>query len=106
MRVPDCVLGIYHANMQHAADKRSTVKGDQAVPGSWSWFKEWTGYVVTILPYVSSGIVLLPGLSLVTKGAILLFFAILVLAIRVVHEKAGLEVTDVKEKKKRPHANG
>jgi hypothetical protein len=89
----------------HVASSARRTKGDQAPAGSWSWFKEWTGYLVTILPYVSSGIVLLPGLSLVAKGAILLFFAILVLAIRVVHEKAGLEVTDVSKKKKRPHAN-
>lgn len=91
--------------MQHNASKATEVKGDQAPVGSWSWFKEWTGYLVTVLPYVSSGIVLLPSLSLVTKGAILLFFVILVLAIRVVHEKAGLEVTGPGEKRKRPHAN-
>lgn len=79
-------------------------KGDEAPEGSWSWFKEWTGYIVTILPYVSSGIVLIPGLTVVTKAAILLGFAVLVLAIRVVHEKAGLEVTDSREKQKKPHA--
>ena len=92
--------------MQNSARESSRIEGGQAPPGSWSWFKEWTGYLVTILPYISSGIVLLPGLSLEIKGAILLFFAVLVLAIRVVHEKAGLEVTDPSEKKKRPHANG
>ncbi|HET7815228.1 MAG TPA: hypothetical protein VFL13_12760 [Candidatus Baltobacteraceae bacterium] len=87
------------------ATRKKQQKGDEAPEGSWSWFKEWTGYLVTLLPYVSSGIVLLPKLSIVTKGAILLFFAILVLAIRVVHEKAGLEVTDESEKEKKPGAS-
>lgn len=84
--------------------RRIAQKGDRAPEGSWSWFKEWTGYLVTVLPYVSSGIVLIPRLPLMTKGAILLGFAILVLAIRVVHEKAGLEVTDSREKEKKPGA--
>lgn|GEM_PF-6391245 len=73
-----------------------------AQPGTWSWWKEWTGYLVTVLPYVSAGIVLIPGLHIWAKGGILLVFAVAVLAIRVVHEKAGIEVTGSPQRGKRP----
>lgn len=73
-------------------------------PGTWSWWKEWTGYLVTVLPYVSAGIVLIPSLSVWTKGGILLFFAVLVIGIRVVHEKAGIEITGKPQRKKKPRA--
>lgn len=74
--------------------KSASVRPDDAAkPGTWSWLKEWTGYVVTVLPYVSSGLVLIPNLSLTVKAIILLVFAIFVLAVRVLHEKAGIEVT-------------
>lgn len=72
-------------------------------PGTWSWWKEWTGYLVTLLPYVSAGIVLIPSLQVYVKGAILLLFAVVVLAIRVLHEKAGIEVTGNEERKKKSH---
>ncbi len=71
-------------------------------PGTWSWWKEWSGYIVTILPYVSSGIVLIPGLSIYVKGAILALFAAIVLIVRVLHEKAGIEVTSAEQRKKKP----
>ena len=74
----------------------------EAAPGTWSWFKEYTGYTVTILPYVSAGIVLIPQLSGWVKGAILFVFAVVVLAVRVLHEKAGIEVTGDDERKKKP----
>lgn len=74
----------------------------EAPRGSWSWLKEYTGYTVTILPYVSAGIVLIPQLNVWIKGAILFAFAAVVLAIRVLHEKAGIEVTGVNERKKKP----
>ncbi|MFN2449229.1 MAG: hypothetical protein ABR508_05475 [Candidatus Baltobacteraceae bacterium] len=80
------------------------LKDDQAAPGSWSWLKEWTGYLVTLLPYVSAGIVLINSIPILVKGAILFVFAAVVLAIRVLHEKAGIEVTGPKQKAKRPHA--
>jgi hypothetical protein len=76
--------------------------GDEAPPGTWSWLKEWTGYVVTVLPYVSSGLVLIPSLSLLTKAIILIIFGSFVLTVRVLHEKAGIEITTEHEKKKRP----
>lgn len=74
----------------------------EAAPGTWSWLKEYTGYTVTILPYVSAGIVLIPQLNIWIKGGILFFFAIVVLAVRVLHEKAGIEVTGEDERKKKP----
>lgn len=74
----------------------------EAPRGSWSWLKEYTGYTVTILPYVSAGIVLIPQLNVWIKGAILFVFASVVLAVRVLHEKAGIEVTGSSERKKRP----
>lgn len=70
-------------------------------PGTWSWVKEYTGYIVTILPYVSAGLVLIPSLSIWIKAAILLVFAILVLYVRIWHEKAGIEVTDVNKRRKK-----
>lgn len=72
-----------------------------AAPGTWSWLKEYTGYTVTILPYVSAGIVLIPQLGIWVKGAILFVFAVVVLAVRVLHEKAGIEVTGDSERKKK-----
>ena len=90
--------------MQTAAKR--PLKRDQAPAGSWSWLKEWTGYLTTVLPYVSAGMLLVPGIPVAAKAGILLFFAIFVLAIRVVHEKAGIEVTSNDERMKRPHANG
>lgn len=80
------------------AGKKLTI---EAAPGTWSWLKEYTGYTVTILPYVSAGIVLIPGLNVWIKVAILVVFAVAVLAIRVLHEKAGIEVTGVSERKKK-----
>ncbi|HEY1977577.1 MAG TPA: hypothetical protein VGG89_13565 [Candidatus Baltobacteraceae bacterium] len=74
----------------------------EAPPGSWSWFKEYTGYLVTILPYVSAGLVLIPRLNVWIKAAILFFFAVVVLLIRVLHEKAGIEVTAGAERQKKP----
>ena len=74
----------------------------QPAPGTWSWIKEFSGYVVTILPYVSAGLVLIPSLGVWYKAGILAFFAALVLYVRVWHEKAGIEVTDVSKRRKRP----
>jgi len=74
----------------------------EAPPGSWSWFKEYTGYAVTALPYVSAGLVLIPGLNVWIKAAILLCFAVAVIAIRVLHEKAGIEVTGGAERQRKP----
>ena len=80
---------------------QETRSGSEAPPGSWSWVKEWTGYVVTVLPYVSAGLVLIPQLSITIKAIILFAFAVLVLTVRILHEKAGVEVTspDMKAKK-------
>ena len=86
--------------MQHANARPRPA--DQAAPGTWSWLKEWTGYVVTILPYLSAGLVLIPGLHVLAKAAILVAFAAFVLAVRVLHEKAGIEVEGSKQKRKRP----
>lgn len=74
----------------------------EAPPGSWSWLKEYTGYAVTILPYVSAGLVLIAGLSVWIKAAILFVFVVVVLMIRVLHEKAGIEVTGPRERQKKP----
>lgn len=74
----------------------------EAPPGSWSWLKEYTGYAVTILPYVSAGLVLIPSLNVWIKAAILFCFAVIVIAIRVLHEKAGIEVTDGSKRQKKP----
>lgn len=74
----------------------------EAQPGTWSWLKEYSGYAVTILPYVSAGLVLIQGLSVWIKAAILFFFAVIVLMVRVVHEKAGIEVTGPEERQKKP----
>jgi hypothetical protein len=74
----------------------------EAPPGSWTWLKEYTGYAVTILPYVSAGLVLIQGLSVWVKAAILFCFAVIVLLIRVLHEKAGIEVTDGAKRQKKP----
>lgn len=73
-----------------------------AAPGTWSWLKEWSGYIVTVLPYVSSALVLVPGLNVTAKFAILLVFGTFVVLVRIVHEKAGIEVTGPKQRKKRP----
>jgi len=82
----------------------ATADDTDVAPGTWSWLKEWTGYLVTLLPYVSSGIVLIPGLSIVMKVIIIVVFALVVLAIRVVHEKAGIEVTGDAKRRKKPAA--
>ena len=74
----------------------------EAPPGSWSWLKEYSGYAVTILPYVSAGLVLIQGLSVWIKAAILFVFAVVVLLVRVLHEKAGIEVTDEPKRQKKP----
>lgn len=74
----------------------------EARPGTWSWLKEYSGYAVTILPYVSAGLVLIQNLSVWIKAAILFVFAVVVVLIRVVHEKAGIEVTGAKERQKKP----
>jgi hypothetical protein len=74
----------------------------EATPGTWSWLKEWTGYVVTVLPYVSSAVVLIPNLQISTKFAVLAVFGALVLLVRVLHEKAGVEITGGPQKAKRP----
>jgi hypothetical protein len=74
----------------------------KASPGTWSWIKEWSGYVVTVLPYVSAGLVLIPGLAVWAKAVILFIFAAIVLYIRVWHEKAGVEVTAKDQRQKRP----
>lgn len=67
---------------------------DQPEPGTWAWLKEYTGYIVTILPYVSSGLVLVPGINIWIKAGILFIFAAIVLYVRIWHEKAGIEVTE------------
>jgi hypothetical protein len=74
----------------------------EAEPGTWSWLKEYTGYAVTILPYVSAGLVLIPNLSVWIKAAILFIFAVVVLFVRVLHEKAGIEITGDSERHKKP----
>ncbi len=73
-----------------------------AAPGTWSWLKEWSGYIVTVLPYVSSGLVLVPGLSVTAKFAILFVFGAFVVLVRILHEKAGIEVTGPAQRRKRP----
>lgn len=75
---------------------------DEPQPGTWSWIKEYTGYVVTVLPYVSAGLVLIPSLSVWIKAAILFIFAVLVLYVRLWHEKAGIETTSAPERRKQP----
>ena len=74
----------------------------RADPGTWAWLKEWTGYTVTVLPYISSALVLIPGLGVEVKLAILAAFATFVLTIRVLHEKAGIELEGAPERHKRP----
>jgi MFS superfamily sulfate permease-like transporter len=76
----------------------------RVAPWTWSWLKQWTGYLVTVLPYVSAGLVLIPQLGLWPKAAILAVFTVLVLAIRVVHEKSGIEITGDDKRGKRPRA--
>jgi hypothetical protein len=76
-------------------------RSDEPQPGTWSWVKEYTGYVVTVLPYVSAGLVLIPSLNVWVKAGILLVFAILVLYVRIWHEKAGIEVTDENKRRKK-----
>jgi hypothetical protein len=44
---------------------------------------------------------LIPELNVWVKGAILFVFAATVLAIRVLHEKAGIEITDDSLRKKK-----
>lgn len=98
----------------HVADRKKDP--DEPQPGTWSWIKEYTGYVVTVLPYVSAGLVLIPGIHVWVKGAILFVFAVLVLYVRLWHEKAGIEVTGPKQREKKrnldaiqrhaPHAGG
>lgn len=87
------------ASRVRAKAKELTV---EAQPGTWSWLKEYSGYTVTILPYISAGLVLIVGLSVWIKAAILFVFAAVVLVIRVLHEKAGIEVTGVRERQKKP----
>jgi hypothetical protein len=74
---------------------------DQPPPGTWAWLKEYTGYVVTVLPYVSAGLVLIPGLNIWVKAGILCVFAVLVLYVRIWHEKAAIEVTDSRQRQKK-----
>jgi hypothetical protein len=76
--------------------------GGDATPGSWSWLKLWSGYIVTVLPYVSAALVLIPGLDLRIKFVVLGAFGSFVLAVRVLHEKAGVEITGPREKSKYP----
>jgi hypothetical protein len=76
--------------------------GSEAEPGTWSWLKLWSGYVVTVLPYVSAALVLIPGILLGLKFTILALFGIFVITVRIVHEKAGVEVTGMRQKQKRP----
>jgi hypothetical protein len=87
-----------------AASVRSKAKKltVEAEPGTWSWLKEYTGYTVTVLPYISAGLVLIEGLSVWIKGAILFVFAVIVLLVRILHEKAGIEVTGEPERQKKP----
>jgi hypothetical protein len=84
-----------------AAERNKAGDPPQPEPGTWSWLKEYTGYLVTVLPYVSAGLVLIPTLKLWIKVGILIVFAVLVLYIRVWHEKAGIAVTSDKERRKR-----
>jgi hypothetical protein len=81
---------------------QSRLKTGDATPGTWSWLKEWSGYIVTVLPYLSSMLVLVPGLSLGIKVAILVTFTLFVLTVRVLHEKASLETTGSAQRHKRP----
>lgn len=85
---------------QSASGKRP-LSADQPAPGTWSWLKEYTGYVVTVLPYVSAGLVLIPGLNIWAKGGILFVFVVLVLYVRIWHEIAGIEVTDGQKRQKK-----
>jgi hypothetical protein len=57
---------------------------------------------VTVLPYVSAALVLIPGVAIDVKFAILAIFGTFVVAVRIVHEKAGVEVTGMPQKQKRP----
>lgn len=93
-------MGITTSVLQQAASRQRS--GDKAPPGTWSWLKLWSGYVVTVLPYVSALLVLIPGLSIAVKAGILVAFGIFVVTVRVLHEKAGVEVTGSDEKHKRP----
>jgi hypothetical protein len=88
--------------MQTLSPRSSTHGGADATPGTWSWLKEWTGYVVTVLPYMSSALVLIPNIPIALKFAIVGVFGIFVLLVRVLHEKAGVEVTGAPQKAKRP----
>lgn len=74
----------------------------QPQSGTWAWIKEYTGYVVTVLPYVSSALVLIPSISTPVKFAILAAFAALVLYVRIWHEKAGIATEGPKQKHKAP----
>lgn len=90
--------------MMLARGAKRDLKDAHARPGTWSWWKEWTGYLVTVLPYVSAGIVLIPSLSVLVKAGILAVFAATVLAIRVIHEKAGIEVEGRSQRAKKPRS--
>lgn len=93
-----------NTSARHAATSPSmpASRDDKAMPGTWTWLKEWTGYIVTVLPYVSAALVLIPGLRIATKFAILVLFCVFVVCVRVLHEKAGIEVTSEPQRAKRP----
>lgn len=84
-----------------ARKSRRRLDRDQPEPWTWAWLKEYTGYVVTVLPYVSAGLVLMPSIRIWVKAAILFIFAVIVLYVRIWHEKAGIEITDSQEKQKK-----
>jgi hypothetical protein len=86
---------------QSAHKDERDLRSDQPAPWTWAWLKEYTGYVVTVLPYVSAGLVLIPSLNIWIKAGILFIFAVLVLYVRIWHEKAGIEVTDGPKRQKR-----
>ena len=104
------VIGCFHAapagyDTSMATDARQKsrrrLSEDQPEPWTWAWLKEYTGYVVTVLPYVSAGLVLMPSLSIWVKAGILFLFTVVVLYVRIWHEKAGIEVTDSRQKSKK-----
>ncbi len=83
------------------ANRKDVSRKDEPEPGTWSWVKEYTGFVVTVLPYVSAGLVLIPSLGVWWKAGILFVFAVLVLYVRIWHEKAGIEIEDPNKRRKK-----
>ncbi len=68
---------------------------------TWARLKQITGYFCTVLPYLTSAVLIFPGIPVPVKLTVLILSMLLVLFLRIWHERSAWELESIEDRQKR-----